>query len=127
MGGVLLAANDIALVYSDMLCRGLSLAEVPVGGLSVGEAEKLVGQALLRRQSEPLLILQMGDKKWEVSWDVVSNRPRATNLVRRAYGVGRTGNWLERLESQFVTSNGGKKITDTYPALPDRCCSAVYR
>lgn len=105
-----MAANDIALVYSDMLCRGLSLAEVPVGGLSVGEAEKLVGQALLRRQSEPLLILKMGDKKWEVSWDVVSNRPQATNLVRRAYGVGRTGNWLERLESQFVTSNGGKTI-----------------
>lgn len=33
-------------------------------------------------QSEPLLILQMGDKKWEVSWDVVSNRPQATSLVR---------------------------------------------
>ncbi len=110
MGGVLLAANDIALVYSDMLCRGLSLAEVPVGGLSVGEAEKLVAQALLRRQSEPLLILQMDDKKWEVSWDVVSIRPQAAGLVRRAYGVGRTGNWLERLESQFVTSNGGKTI-----------------
>ena len=59
MGGVLLAANDIALVYSDMLCRGLILAEVPVGGLSVGEAEKLVAQALMRRQTEPLLNKQM--------------------------------------------------------------------
>ena len=110
MGGVLLAANDIALVYSDMLCPGLSLADIPVGGLSVGEAEKTVAQALSRRQAEPLLLLQLGDKKWEVPWRIVSNQPEAASLVRRAYGVGRTGNWLERLESQFVAKNGGKSI-----------------
>lgn len=111
MGGVLLAANDITLVYSDMLCPGLKLAEVPVGGLSVGEAERLVGQALLRRQSEPLLILQLDDKRWEVPWDIVSSRPQPTALVRRGYGVGRTGSWLERLESQFIAKNGGKSIS----------------
>ena len=96
MGGVLLVANDTALVFSDTLCRGLSLADIPVGGLSVGEAEKIVTQALTKRQAEPVLTLQYGEKKWDVPWDIVRNRPDAASLVRRAYGVGRTGNLLER-------------------------------
>ena len=106
----MLVANDIALVYSDMLCPGLSLADVPVGGLSVGEAEKLMAQALSRRQTEPLLVLQWGEKKWQVPWEYVSSRPEPAALVRRAYGVGRTGNVLERLESQFVSRHGGRTI-----------------
>ena len=110
MGGVLLVANDTALVFSDKLCRGLSLADISVGGLSVGEAEKIVAQALAKRQMEPLQTLQYGEKKWDVPWDIVRNRPEAANMVRRAYGVGRTGNLLERMESQFLTTNGGKSI-----------------
>ena len=110
MGGVLLVANDTALVFSDTLCRGLNLADISVGGLSVGEAEKIVAQALAKRQAEPVLTLQYGEKKWDVPWDIVRNRPDAASLVRRAYGVGRTGNLLERIESQFVSTNGGKTI-----------------
>lgn len=107
---MLLVANDTALVFSDTLCRGLSLADISVGGLSVAEAERVVAQALVKRQSGPLLTLQHGEKKWDVSWDFVRNRPEAANLVRRAYGVGRTGTLLERVESQFISVNGGKEI-----------------
>ncbi len=104
-------ANDAALVFSDRLCRGLNIANVPVGGLPVDEAENKVAQSLEQRKLKPMLSLQFGDKNWDISWDAIADKPEATRLVRRAFGVGRTGNLLERMHSQYVTANGGKTIS----------------
>lgn len=104
-------ANDSALVMSDKLCRGLSIADVPVGGMSVDAAEKKIAQALEWRKETPLMVLQYQDKKWLIPWDAIIGNPEPAVLVRRAFGVGRTGNLLDRIQSQYITANGGKTIS----------------
>lgn len=109
-GSFLLAAEDFALAYSGKLCRGLLIAGVPVGGESVGEAERKVVASLSDQQSRPIATLYLDGAKWEVGWDAVLNRPDPSALVRQAYGVGRTGNILQRILEQFVTGNGGGNV-----------------
>jgi len=110
LGGVVLIANDIALAYSGKLCHGLIMADIAVGGLPVAEAEKKVAAALQDKQSKPVAILQFEGNKWSVDWDAVAGRPDAAGLVHQAYGVGRTGGLLQRLQVQFVASQGGSVV-----------------
>ncbi len=107
----MLVANDLALVFSDRLSYGVQIAEVPLGGLSRAEAEKRIRDDLQQRQSEPLITLTYGEKKWGISWDAVQEKPDPAILVSRAYEVGRTGTLIERLQSQFLARTGGKTIS----------------
>lgn len=106
LGSVLLVAGDSALAYSGRLCRGLFIADVPVGGLLPTEAETKVAIALRERHAKSVAELQFEDKKWNVDWDAVVGKPDAATLVRRAYDIGRTGNLWERLRWQFITACG---------------------
>ena len=54
LAGVMLVAGDAALAYSGKLCRGLVIADVAVGGLTVAEAEHKVAAALRDRQARQL-------------------------------------------------------------------------
>lgn len=107
VGGVLLVAGDVSLAYSDKLCRGLILADVEVGGLTVAEAEAKMAAALRDKESKPVAKLLFEDRQWNVSWDVVSEKPDSASIVRHAYTIGRTGDLLQRIRSQFITINGG--------------------
>lgn len=109
LGGVLLVAGDVSLAYSDKLCRGLVLADVEVGGLTVAEAEAKMAEALRNKESKPVARVLFENQQWEVSWDVVSGRPDLASMVRQAYNIGRVGNLLQRIRTQFITINGGKK------------------
>ncbi|MHC1760215.1 MAG: VanW family protein [Negativicutes bacterium] len=109
LGGVLLVAGDVSLAYSDKLCRGLVLADVEVGGLTVAEAEAKMAAALRDKESKPVARVLFENQQWEVSWDVVSGRPDLASMVRQAYTIGRVGNLLQRIRTQFITINGGKK------------------
>lgn len=110
LSGVLLVAGDFALAYSDKLCRGLVIADVPVGGLPVAEAETKVAAVLRNKESKPVVALVFEEKQWDVDWDVVRGRPDPASLVRQAYNVERTGNLLQRLKTQFVTTHGGANV-----------------
>ena len=109
LGGVLLVVGDVSLAYSDKLCRGLVLADVEVGGLTIAEAEAKMAAALRNKESKPVARVLYENQQWEVSWDVVSGRPDVASMVHQAYNIGRVGNLLQRIRTQFVTINGGKK------------------
>lgn len=106
LGGVFLAANDAALAMSDKICHGLVVAGVPVGGLSVRDAERELAIALKRRQDRPLTVLQEGETRWDIPWSVVQGTTDAATLSRQAYQAGRTGNLLQRIHDQYMIKNG---------------------
>lgn len=110
LGAVLLVANDASLAYSATICRGVSVADVPVGGMTASEAEGKVYAVLRQRQAKPLAMLQHGNKTWVVPWDVVGGLPDQAELVRKAYAIGRSGNLLKRMQEQFATQNGGISV-----------------
>ena len=99
-------ANDAALAVSGTIYPGLNVAGEPVGGLSIGEAERKLSAALKSRKEKPLLILHSGEKKWEVPWTVVAEQPEPSQLARQAFAAGRTGPLLQRLHAQFLLKNG---------------------
>ncbi len=109
LGGVLLVAGDVSLVYSDKLCRGLVLAGVEVGGLTVAQAEAKIAAVLRDKESKPIARLLFENQQWEIPWDVVSGRPDPASMVRQAYSIGRMGNLLQRIRMQFLAINGGEK------------------
>ena len=88
---VLLVSEDAVLMRSDKLCRGLVIADVAVGGLSVAEAEQKVAAVVKQLQTRPAAILLYEKQRWEVGWDAVAGNMDAAALVRQAYGIGRAG------------------------------------
>lgn len=106
LGGVFWLADDAALAMSDKICRGLVVADVPVGGLTAAEAERKLAAALKLRQETPLTVLRHGENRWEIPWSVVAGKPQPAQLAEQAYAVGRSGNVLQRMYDQFMVKNG---------------------
>lgn len=111
LAGVLLVAGDAALTYSGKLCRGLVIADVAVGGLTVAEAEQKVAAALRDRQAHPAAVLTYDGQQWEIGWDAVVGNLDATAFVQQGVVIGRTGNLLQRVTEQFVARAGGSRLS----------------
>ena len=111
LAGVMLVASDAALAYSGKLCRGLVIADVTVGGLTVAEAEHKVAAALRDRQARPAAVLTYAEQQWEIGWDVVAGSLDAAAFVQQGLTIGRTGNLLQRVTDQFVARAGGSQLS----------------
>jgi vancomycin resistance protein YoaR len=111
LAGVLLAAGDAALAYSGKLCRGLVIADVAVGGLTVAEAEQKVAAAVRDRQARPAAVLTYAGQRWEIGWDAVSGTLDAAAFVQQGVIIGRNGNLLQRVADQFVARAGGNRLS----------------
>ena len=114
---VLLVSEDAVLMRSDKLCRGLVIADVAVGGLSVAEAEQKVAAVVKQLQTRPAAILLYEKQRWEVGWDAVAGNMDAAALVRQAYGIGRAGSLPQRLAEQFIAKAGGRQVS--FDLVPD--------
>ena len=111
LAGVMLVASDAALAYSGKLCRGLVIADVTVGGLTVAEAEHKVAAALRDRQARPAAVLTYDGQHWEIGWEVVAGSLDAAAFVQQGLTIGRTGNLLQRVTDQFVARAGGSQLS----------------
>lgn len=76
--------------YGDKVYPGVSVAGVPLGGLTVDEAESAIGDALTPYPG-PEVTLRFGDRQWVLSASDLGVSVDASATASQAFAIGRHG------------------------------------
>lgn len=102
-------AANTAFIVTNEIYYGVTVADIPVGGLSVKEAEQKIREAIVTRISQPIK-LNYNDKSWPISSQDINIAVDASLLAQEAYEVGRKGNIFQQLQERYLTVNRGYTI-----------------
>ncbi len=93
----------------DRIAPGVSVLDVPVGGLTVQDAQAKITprtQTLLDQQ----LTLQLDQRTWQTSARALGVRLDAARLAQSAYAIGRDGSPLTKLRAQVAGMRRGLEV-----------------
>ena len=103
----MIAANTAFLV-TDEIYQGVTVGDIHVGGLSVGQAQDKIAAAIKERTTKsPVIIAVYKEKKWTISAQDIDLSIQADMLAKQAYDVGRTGNIIYRIKERYLAVNQG--------------------
>lgn len=102
-------AANTAFIVTNEIYSGVSVADIPLGGLPVKEAEVKIRERILTRMSQPIQ-LHYKDKTWPISLEEINVAIDASSLAQKAYEIGRTGNIFHQLQERYLTVNRGYTI-----------------
>jgi vancomycin resistance protein YoaR len=111
---VLIAAILVLLAgwqvwHSSRIFTGVTVAGVPVGGLS-RTAALLRVQESLTRAPLPSVQVEYAGRRWPITADDARAAADLLDAVNRAYLVGRQGDWSVRFNAQLAAFLGGVDI-----------------
>ena len=111
-GGVCAAGGAYAgWANGSQIAPGVSIANVPVGGLTTGEAR----EALQTRFEKLPLLLQTGASGFEVDLSEIGGAPAIDFAVQKAAKIGRDGSAIPNFLRVYNARSGGERL-----ALPVR-------
>lgn len=96
--------------HTNRIFSGVTVAGVPVGGLTRSAAMDRVSAALARYPL-PTISVTYNSRQWPITGDDVRVSTDLLGAVNRAYLVGRTGDLSENLLDQMVAALGATDIT----------------
>ncbi|CUH94263.1 hypothetical protein P22_0329 [Propionispora sp. 2/2-37] len=105
----LLAANA-AFVVRDEIYTGVTIGEIPVGGLSLSAAQKKIAATMNERLGKTPLQLTYNGQIWKINAEDIDLRIDVETLAQHAYNIGRTGNIIHRLQERYMTINHGYNL-----------------
>lgn len=106
----MIAANT-AFMVSDGIYQGVTVEDIPVGGLSVIQAQEKIAAIFEERIVEsPVITLVYHEQKWTIFAQDIDLNISADKLAQQAYDVGRTGNIINRLKERYLAINQGHKL-----------------
>lgn len=104
---VSIIAANAAFMVRDEIYSGVTVGDIPVGGLSVRAAQQKILGIFKERTGKSPIILIYQDQSWPVSSEDIELNIDAVDLANQAYNVGRTGNIFNRLQERFLVINHG--------------------
>ncbi|HXF63521.1 MAG TPA: VanW family protein [Caldilineaceae bacterium] len=96
--------------HTNRIYSGVTIAGVPVGGLTRAAALSRVTQTMLRYPL-PTLSIEHNGRQWPITGEQARAQSDLLAAVNRAYLVGRAGSGPGRLADQLVAALGGVDIT----------------
>lgn len=110
MVGIVILLIPSIVLRGDRISPNVRIAGVEVGGLPLSEAraklQNLVGN--------PTLSLQSPERAWKVRLSEVGGQPLLEDALRRAYTLGREGNYVDRVKSLWRTWQEGQPLDLTF-------------
>ena len=99
--------------HAERVYTGVTVAGVPVGGLTRAEAADRLHRTLLRQPLPPMLV-SYGDRQWPVAAGQAAATSDVLVAVNQAYMVGRRGDTATQLADQLSAALG---FVDVQPVL----------
>lgn len=96
--------------HTNRIYSGVTIAGVPVGGMSRSVAYQRVSDALASYPL-PTVAITYGSRQWPITSDDVRVSTDLLAAVNRAYLVGRMGSWSDNLVDQLGAALGATDIT----------------
>ncbi|MBU2704059.1 vancomycin resistance protein YoaR [Sporomusaceae bacterium BoRhaA] len=104
-----IAANATFLVH-DQIYQGVTIDNIAVGGLAREAAQRKIETVLQERITQYPIVLTEEDKSYLVRPDDIQLQFDSAELVRQAYGVGRSGNVFTQLKDWLTVFSVGRTI-----------------
>ena len=95
-------ATNAAFMVTQNIYHGVMVEGVPVGGLTIQEAERRLRTHFGERLKHPLIELVYENNKWEITASQIDFSIDTASLAREAYQVGRRGGILQRLRERYL-------------------------
>lgn len=109
-GALMVGITGFQIWHTGRIYPGVSVAGVPVGGMSTTRATEAIVQTITYPQTGRIM-LQNGDQRWLASPAQLGLVLDADASAQQAYQVGRQGNLLSRLEEQFSAWQNGRQLS----------------
>ncbi len=109
-GALLVGIIGFQIWHTGRIYPGVSVAGVPVGGLSTTRAAEAIAQTITYPQTGRIM-LQNGERRWLASPAQLGLVLNADASAQQAFQVGRQGNLLSRLEEQFSAWQNGRQLS----------------
>lgn len=93
-----ITAISFFLLYRDTIYNGVIIEDVDVGGLSIREARLKIEDHFDELLKAGKIQFVYGDKRWNIESKDIGYTFDYTKALNEAYGVGRQGNYFERLQ-----------------------------
>lgn len=96
--------------HTNRIYGGVTVAGVPVGGMSRSVALNRVSDSLARYPLPTITVTHNG-QQWPITGDDVRASTDLLAAVNQAYLVGRTGSWTENLSNQLAAALGAVDVS----------------
>lgn len=120
----LLAMNAVFL-STDNIYPGITIDHIPVGGLSVEEAQSLIANAFESQIGNSKITINYEDQSWTIAPKDIELAINAEDLAKKAYSIGRTGNLLTILQDRYIIITTGYTVPFTQNYNQDKLSSIL--
>lgn len=108
---IALISSTLALTATDRILYGVTVQDIPLGGLTKTEAEaKLANFYQNKLENHTLLLLRSKQRYWEIKAANIDFQINTALAAEKAYNVGRQGNIFKRLWEHIECINHGIKF-----------------
>lgn len=98
---------NTAFLFTDKIYNGVSIGNIPVGGLSIDEAKNALQIAFEEEKSRSKITVKHEKNTWFITPKDIDLTINVDVLVTQAYDIGRSGNIIKILQERYLTANGG--------------------
>jgi vancomycin resistance protein YoaR len=110
--------------HTNRIYGGVTIAGVPVGGLTRAAAMERVNESLLRYPMPPIIV-EHGGRQWPVTGDSLHVSVDLLDAVNRSYLLGRQGSWRVRVNEQLMAILGNARVEPLHTVDPHELRGAV--
>jgi len=121
-----LVSTNFALMVTDKIYHGVVVGNIPIGGLSIQEAEEKITAAYNKNIiDKPPIVLIYQNQTWIISPQDIDLFLDVSSTATQAYNVGRTGTIIERLQDRYRSINQGKSIPFSWKYNQDKLAALL--
>ena len=107
---VSLLVTNTTFAFTDTIYDGIRVGNVPVGGLSVDEAEKKLLNAFQNQINNSAITVRYENDSWSINAQDIELAVDAKDLALQAHHIGRTGNIITLIQERYLAVHGGYTI-----------------
>lgn len=105
----LIAMNAIFL-STDNIYTGVKIGNIPVGGLSVAEAQNAIRAAFEDQIGNSKITIKYENESWAIAPQDIELTINAEDLATKAHNIGRTGNIITVLQERYLIITSGYTV-----------------
>lgn len=100
---ILVLFGTFSVVFADQIYPRVSIADIPVGGLTQDQAKARLEERLAGEALTPVILTSESGKSFTIKPDQVAASYNIDESVKAAYAIGRTGDWLTNITQKITT------------------------
>ena len=105
-----LLATNAAFIVTDTIYNGVTIGNIPVGGLSIPEAKNVLLTSYNNRVATSSITVTYQNQTRTITPQEIDLSIDADALATQAYTIGRSGNIIKILQERYLAVNGGYSI-----------------